>query len=691
MIKRILFLTLCILSAQLFTVRAQEDPLKIKRKEFKKQEYGFKDAWMDIKDGNYYFRRGSGSYREARECYLKAYGYNQENAELNYMIGKCYLSTDNKYEAVNYIQKAYNLKPGVSFDIHLMLGLAYHQKLEFDKAIEEYNSFINSLPPKKRPAYQSQVDLYIQHCKNGTILADKPERVVINNLGKSINSIYDEYGPVLTKDGATMYFTSRRQFARRSNKSILDDKYFEDIYVSDNINNEWTRARRLDKKVLGRTNNTNDAVIGLSPDQQSLYIYKGKERNGDIYVSTLKKGEWSKPKPLSKFNSKYRETSFCLSSDESTLYFISGNTKKGYGGTDIYVSHKNQKGKWGKPENAGNVINTYFDELGVSLGENDSVLYFSSQGHNSIGGFDVFKSKISNVGLWSKPENLGYPINTPNDDLFYVQPKDSKIAYYSSNRESGFGGIDIYKIIYLGAAKDMIMPDVEDLIAGAKRPYDNIYFMPTVKITVDTTILMRGFITDSENSKPVIAKLEIIDRDKSQVIATAISDETGNYSVRIPEPKSYGVEIVAKGYLLYLDMVDLSHTTFDEVVVKNFALERVEVGAKVVLQNIYFEFGKSTLKPESYASLNNVVSLLESNETVRIEISGHTDNVGSLKANTKLSTDRAKAVVDYLISKGIRPDRLEYKGYAFTQPIAPNNTEAGRAQNRRVEFKVLSK
>jgi outer membrane protein OmpA-like peptidoglycan-associated protein len=691
MTKRILIPILFLLMMPFIFADAQVNPLKIKRKEFKKQEYGFKEAWENVKDGNYYFSLGLGSYREARESYLMANGYNPENPELNYMIGRCYLFTDNKYESIKYIRKAYDLKPGVSFDIHLMLAMAYHQILEFDKAIEEYNYFISNLDPKKKDDYKADVDSYIQQCKNGKLLTEEPRRVVINNLGKGINSVFDEYGPVLSSDGEEIYFTTRRKFSKKSEKSILDDKYFEDIYQSDFIKDTWSRARRLDKKITGKTNTTNTAVVGLSPDKQKLYIYKGKEKGGDLYVSTLKKGAWAKPKSLSKFNTRDRDASMCISSDESTLYFISGSKKKGYGGTDIYVSRKNSKGRWQKPENAGNVLNTFSDELGLSLGNKDSILYFSSKGHNSMGGYDVFQSTLSNVGLWSKPVNLGYPINTPNDDVFYVELPDLKTAFYSSNRESGVGGMDIYKIIFLGAEKDMITGEVDDLLAGARIPWDNIYFTPLAKLSSDTTILMRGFINDSENQKPIIAKIEIIDRESSKIAATAISDSTGNYSVKLPETKQYGVEIIARDYMLYLDVVDLSNKTYDEVVVKNFLLERVEVGAKVVLKNIYFEFGKSALKPESFASLDNVVKLLESNETLRVEISGHTDNVGSLKSNTSLSTDRAKAVVDYLVGKGIESRRLEYKGYAFSQPIAPNTTEDGRAQNRRVEFKILSK
>lgn len=672
-------------------VEAQVNPVKIKRKEFKKQDYGFKDAWMAIKEGNYYYSRGLGSYRQAREYYLKAYGYNQENAELNYMIGRCYLYSDNKFESIKYIQKAYELDPNVHFDIHLMLGMAYHQILEFDKAIEEYNYFINEVPPKLRDDYRSRIDLYIQQCKNGKILAADPRRVVINNLGKKVNSVFDDYGPVIDDEASVMYFTSRRKYEKRSEKSAIDDKYYEDIYVSEMAGGDWTMAERLDKKITRKDNTTNVAVIGLSPDMQKLYIYRGNDNNGDLYVSTKKNGEWSSPRSLSKFNSRDREVSMCISSDESTLYFVSSNTKEGYGGNDIYISRKNAKGKWGKPENAGNVVNTFFDEIGVSLGPNDSVLYFSSKGHNSMGGYDVFKSSLSDVGLWSKPVSLGYPINTPNDDIFYVEVPGGKAAYYSSNRESGLGGMDIYKIIFLGSEKEMKVGDAEDLFAGAREPYDHIYFRPPVKLQVDTSLLIRGFINDSENQKPVVAKIELIDRDKSMVVATAISDSTGNYSIRVPEAKNYGVEIIATGYLLYLDVVDLSTRTYDEVVVKNFLLDRVEVGARVVLQNIYFESGKSTLKSESHASLDNVVKLMQNNPTLRIEISGHTDNTGTLRTNKKLSTDRAKAVVDYLVSKGITVDRLEYKGYAFSMPIAPNDTAEGRAKNRRVEFKVLSK
>ncbi len=679
-----------LISVSFVDIYAKSKPLKIKRKEFKKEQTGFKDAWYSIKDARYFYRLGQASYTDAREEYLKAYKYNSENAELNYMIGRCYLFSDHKNEAIKYFEKAFSINPKVNFDIHLMLAMAYHQVYEFDKAIGEYNLFMTNLRPGKKDEYQMEVNRAIQQCENGKVLLLDPKRVVILNPGDAINSIYDDYGPVVSSDGSKMYFTSRRSANKRSKRSILDNKYYEDIYYSTAKDDEWYRAVRLDKKISGKTNRTNIAVVGLSPDNQKLYIYKGKENNGDLYECTWDKNSWSRPKSISKINTNYHDVSMCVSSTGSTLYFVSSNKKKSYGGTDIFYCTKNSRGKWDKPKNIGNVINTFYDEIGVSLSANDSVLYFSSKGHNSMGGYDVFKSTLSNVGLWSQPVNLGYPINTPNDDVFYQESKDGRTAYYSSNREKGLGGMDIFKIVYLGVEKPIKAADIINPLAGLTAPY-NIYLFPSEKVAIDTSLILRGFINDSESKKPVIAKIELVDREISQIAATAISDSTGNYSMKIQSAKSYGVEIVARGYLLYLDVVDLSHRTYGDVVVKNFLLDRVEVGAKVILKNIYFETGKATLKKESTIGLDNIIQLLQSNETLRIEVSGHTDNVGGLAANKKLSTNRAKAVVDYLVKKGIAADRLTYKGYAYSQPVTSNKTAKGRAQNRRVEFKVLSK
>jgi outer membrane protein OmpA-like peptidoglycan-associated protein len=202
---------------------------------------------------------------------------------------------------------------------------------------------------------------------------------------------------------------------------------------------------------------------------------------------------------------------------------------------------------------------------------------------------------------------------------------------------------------------------------------------------------MKGTITDSQTGHPVFAKMDIIDAEISRIVATTTSDSTGSYFIRIPKPKRYGIEIVARNYMLNLDVIDLTSESYHREILRDFSLEPIEIGASMILKNIFFEFGKSTLKPESYIQLDNVALLMQSTPGLRIEISGHTDNVGSAKANQKLSEDRSKAVVDYLVSRGIEINRLEYKGYGLSQPVASNNTAEGRSQNRRVEFKIIGK
>jgi outer membrane protein OmpA-like peptidoglycan-associated protein/tetratricopeptide (TPR) repeat protein len=665
---------------------------KIKKSEFKIINTGFKDAWKAIRLGNKYFDEGPGTYRDARKAYLKAYRYNPNNAELNYMIGVCFIYSDDKFESIKYLKKSYKIKPNVTPDIRFMLGRAYHMVLDFDNAILEYTEYRNNLPPKVLVLKSGLIDKLITQCRNGKDLVSDPVRVVISNPGKNINSEYDDYNPIISKDESLMFFTSRRMAAEKSRRNPIDNKFYEDIYVSQKKINEWGTAKRFDKKINKNKNKQNNAAVGVSADNKVLYTYRGKSKSGDLFKSVYKNGKWTKPHSLpGRINSKDRETALCFSSDEKTMYFVSSNKKTSLGGMDIYLCKKDYSGKWGNPENIGSMINTAFDEVAVSISANDSTLFFSSSGHKTMGGYDIFSTTKSETGLWSKPENIGYPINTPDDDVFFVLTPDNKTAYYSTIRENGLGGKDIFRVIYLGAEKQMIMSDEGTLVKGLQKPPDNIFFREPERLAVDTSLVMKGMITDSENQKPVIAKMEIIDVDASKIVATAISDASGNYKVKIPAPKAYGVEIIAKNYLLYLDAIDLSKESGDEIIIRNFMMERVEVGAKVILKNIFFEFGKSTLKSESFAELNNVIKLLQNNETLRIEISGHTDNIGTYKYNKKLSEDRAKAVVDYLIKKGITPDRLTYKGYAYDQPVAPNTTEAGRAQNRRVEFKVLSK
>lgn len=685
----ILILLFSLAFGQVFAQKAK-DEVKVKRSEFKTDKSeGFLDAWLNIQEADELFAQGIGTYNLARDLYLSAHQYNGENPELNYLIGICYLYTDDKYQAVNYLRKAYEKKPNISPEINYLLGRAYHLVLEFDKATEQYNAFKKSLKPQEVATRGDFIDKLIIECKNGKDIITERKRLIISNLGDSINSAYDDYFSIFASNDSVMYFTSRRPESPKSKRNPYDNKFFENVYFSSVNGGGWSAAKPLSKKVNSKHN---DAAVGISGDASELFVYRGEEKGGEIYVSDLKKGEWKSPgKWTSKFSSDQSESSVFFTKSGDTVYFISANKELSLGGKDILMSVKNIKGNWTKPTNLSSLINTKYDEEGIFLTPDGRTLYFSSRGHNTMGGFDVFKSEMRQDGTWSDPVNMGYPVNTPDDELFFCLSANGKAAYLSTIREGGVGAKDIYKLVFLGSEKELLLANEDILIAGLPDDKKTGFFSLPESLPIDSFYYLKGKVLNKANNEPVAAKIEFVDTQESKVIATAISNESGEYQAKFEQAKTYGVEVVARDYLFFLDAVDMSAATTDEPFIRDFLLEKVEVGTKVVLENIYFETNKATLTAASYPQLNQVVTFLQNNETIKLEISGHTDNVGSLKANLKLSEDRAKAVVDYLSGNGVDRSRLEAKGYAFNQPIAPNDTPEGREKNRRVEFKVISK
>lgn len=666
--------------------------LKIRKKEFKTaDEEGLKAAWFNLQEGDRYFEKGRGTYPQARDYYLLAHQYNSDHPVLNFKIGLCYLFTDDKYEAIKYLRKAFDQAPKLHPDMNFYLARANHLVLEFDKAIEFYKKHRDYLVETGQADKVDAIDKYIAECGHGKNIVAGPVRVIITNLGDSINSAWDDYLPLLTQNDSVMVFTSRRSTGARDKRNPYDNLFYEDIYRSEVDGNNWTGAEFLQKNLLSPGN---DAAVGFSPMGDQLFIYRGGKNGGDLYVSKFnaKKGKWKSPGPMpGKFNSKQAEGSIFFTTTGDTAYFISANEELTNGGKDIFIAIKNSKGKWMDPRNLGSIINTSYDEEGLYITPSGEEIYFSSKGHNSMGGFDVFHSIKQNDGTWSDPRNLGYPVNTPDDEIFYSLSRDGKHAYYTANREGGKGARDIYKLVFLGSEKELLLHSEDDLIAGLDDLAKKGFFTTPEPFAIDSFLYLTGRVLDSKTNEPVLAKMQFIDLEKSEITATAVTTETGDYRVKFSSPQQYGIEIVAKDYLFFLDVIDMRNAVSEEPVVRDFLLDKVEVGTKVVLENIYFETNKATLKPDSYKQLNQVVEFLKSNPSIRLEISGHTDNVGSLKVNTKLSEDRAKSVVDYLVAAGIEAARLESKGYAFTQPVAPNDTVEGREKNRRVEFKVLSK
>lgn len=673
------------------TLWAQEN-VKISRGDFKTGiDIGFKEAWNSIKQGDKNYKEGKGTYDIARDHYLFANQYNSENPQLNYKLGVCYLFTDDKYRAIDYFLKAYTLDPEVSRNINYLLGQSYQLVLEFDKAIRHYNMHMDAIPPDVKIEYEEVLIKRIQECENGRKLVMNPMRVILKNLGDPINSKYDDYNPLFAFGDTTLFLTSRRPF-EKSKRNDIDNKYNEDIYSSSISDGIFNPARRLDNPF---NSPNNDALVAITPDGNGAIVYKGHIDGGQIEISEYdqEKMKWSKPKGIKgKIASKQGETSAAFSPDMTELYFVSKNKNLSLGGKDILVSELNEKGKWSDPVNIGNSINTPYDEEGVFLTPDGLHLYFASEGHNSMGGFDIFHSEKLADGSWSDPVNLGYPVNTPDDELFYITDQTGSLGYYSTIREGGMGSKDIYKVIYLGSEKELIFKTTDQLVAGPGPLKTGFLSIPAVH-TLDATFALRGVVMDTIGEhEPVGARLIFTDPSTGRMETSVLSDSiTGQYNASLPEPKVYGVEIIAPGYLYFLDILDLSLENSDQIVARDFYLQQVEVGIKVVLDQIYFQTGKAVLMPESNDELDQVFRFLENNPGMKLEISGHTDNTGSLRINQRLSRERAKAVVDYLVKRGISPEMLISQGFADSQPVASNDTADGRQQNRRVEFKVISK
>lgn len=498
--------------------------------------------------------------------------------------------------------------------------------------------------------------------KNDTIKVNDTLKVVITNPGKEINSAFPDYAPVVSADGELLIFTSRRPVTDKEKEKNKASK--ENIYSSTykKSKNKWTKATMLDENVNepGRHN----SAIAISNDGQHMLLYRDDVTgNGDIFESTLHGKVWSVPVKLPEpVNSPDHESSASYSPDGKTIYFVSDRAG-GHGGLDIWKCTMNEDSTWGKAKNLGTMINTSSDEEGVFMHPDGKTLYFSSKGHKSTGGYDIFKSVFSN-NKWSEPVNLGSFINTPEDDVYFVLTADGITGYYSSIKKSGIGENDIYIINFIRTEKEL----------------------------GPALTLLKGTITDEITGDSLEATIVIKDLEKNEEVTTIYSNsETGKYLVSLPSGKNYGISVNSTGYLFHSENVNIPLSTGYQEIIKDVQLKKIEIGKSITLNNIFYDFDKSTLRSESISELDRMVLLMTENPTIKIELSSHTDNVGSDEYNLSLSQDRAQSVVDYLITKGINKDRLVAKGYGESKPIATNDTDDGRQQNRRTEFKITSK
>jgi outer membrane protein OmpA-like peptidoglycan-associated protein/tetratricopeptide (TPR) repeat protein len=631
-------LVLSVLLSVMFA-QAQYDPSRIDKKAVE----AYNKALEKAQDAR---------YKDAIEFLQEAIRRDGRYIEAYLSLAGVYGQIKNYQQSVDYYEKAFQLDSNYTSDYRLSYSINLAGLGQFEKALSSVNALLSrdDLAETTRKAamyrsktYQFALDFAKAHAQDNYVFSPQ-------NLGDGVNSAESEYFPSLPITGNEMIFT------RRING------FNEDFFGSIKKGGVWEKAVRL----TGSINTPlNEGAQSISQDGNWLVFTACNRKDGfgscDLYISYLTNSGWSEALNLgNRINSENWESQPCLSPDKRDLYFAS-NRPGGFGGTDIYVAHPQANGRWSDPENLGPEINTVGDESSPFIHADNQTLYFTSTGLQGYGEEDIFLTRKNAEGKWTKPENLGYPINTISHEGTLFIEADGKTAYYASDRSDSRGGLDIYSF--------ELRPDI--------RP--------------SKTLWIKGQVYDKKTKLGLPSTVELIDLATRQTLSKVQTDETGNYLITLAVGKDYAFNVNRKGYLFYSDNYSLKDKSPDSTYENNIPLQPIEVNAAVVLKNVFFDFNKFELKNESQVEMDKLFQLLQENPSVKIQVEGHTDNIGKAADNLKLSENRAKSVVRYLVNKGIAPSRLVAKGFGATRPVADNKTEAGRARNRRTEAKVIAR
>ncbi|NJN26526.1 MAG: OmpA family protein [Cyclobacteriaceae bacterium] len=629
----------------------------------------------------------------ANEQYVQAAELDPENLEANYMAGRTYLETNSKANASKYLLRVYNIDPNYKFNILYLIGQGYQYGLQFEKAMDYYNQYLLQMQQNTKKSgedftQEKDVKRRIFECQNGIEYVNTPRDYIIENLGPTINSEWDDFAPVVTADETFMAFTTRRQDGNTNADVFEDNLYYEDVFYSDKNGGKWSYAKNIGPPINIMYHSSN---LAISADGSELYLYKS-QNGGDIFLSTKNpNGSWSEPVALnSNINSTFSENSVSISPDGNTLYFSSDRPiSADKTDLDIYYSKKDRKGEWGAAKNLGEVINTPFDEDGPFIDYDGKTLYFSSKGHKGMGGYDIYKSVYDEANdTWSEPINLGYPMNSPDNDVYFVSTRDGQRGYYASAKADGLGFTDIYHI----RLADLEAPPkkVEAKKVEPTEPEKPIVVEPVKEEKIPVTLVLKT--VDAQTNSPLDVDVSITSANSNTPVAVLKVNE-GFYQAQFENESALQYNIVAQrpGYMyknVRIDVPPMSNKAGK--IAKQISLDKIQVGYSQVIRNIYFDFGTARLKSTSNPELDKLLQVLEENPRYIIEIAGHTDNIGGKDFNLWLSKRRAQAIVDYMVRKGQSEGRFLVEGYGEERPLASNDDEEmGRELNRRVEFRVL--
>jgi len=594
-------------------------------------------------------------------------------------------------QAMIFFKEAVKKDP-IFIEPHIMLAQLYSERRQLDEALIEMKTAIDINPDFYPNNFYYYAELLIRRARyeeaeaslnsflkyetgsedtrNRAILAlescafaknaiKNPVPFDPKNLGPGVNSAAPEYYPGITADQKRLLYTRLVENGKGGQ---------EDFFLSNFENDIWQASN----PILEINTEFNEGAPTFSPDGMIL-IFTACELHGewapgrtglghcDLFFSQRQGNSWSQAVNLGeKVNSFFWESQPSYASDGRTVYFVRGRKgKNGIDEQDIWVSKLAEDRSWGKPEKLKGKVNTPYTEESVMIHPDGKTLYFSSDGHPGMGGLDIFVSKLGANGEWGEPLNLGYPINTCNDENSLLVSASGEIAFFASDREGGFGDLDLYSFE---------LPQ-------------NVRPIPVS--------FCKGKVYDKSSLKRLEAHFELIDLETGNVVVESYSDPSnGEFLVCLPEGKEYALNVNRPGYLFYsANFIPIN--VGNEGYSLDVPLQKIKAGSSIVLNNVFFDTDKSELKPSSKVELNKLVSFLNDNPALKVELGGHTDNIGSDESNLILSEKRASAVVAYLIDNRVPANRLVAKGYGETKPLDSNETETGRAKNRRTEFTIL--
>lgn len=615
-------------------------------------------------------KKAQKQYSKAKE-YVRARDFNKalnaldkaledQSDFINAVLLRASIQFDQKeYEqAEKGFQQATQLAPDYDNFAWFQLGVTQWKLKKFDSAATQMSRFLQG--KIRQASLRSEAEQYLRNASFAAKATENPVRFDPQPLSSAINtSDADETLPVPTADGSTLIYT--RRYQRQ-----------EDLYFSQKENGEWQPGQ----PIPGVNTPMNEGAQSISADGKTI-VFTVCNRRGDfgscdLYISENRDGQWTRPENMGPvINSPSWESQPALSSDGRLMYFAS-DRNGGQGKRDIWFSQRQKNGAWTAPKNLGATINTGLNDQAPFIHPDGLSLYFMSDGHPGMGGSDLFLTRKIKNEEWQQPQNLGFPINTEANEGAISISLDGQTAYFTS-----------------------------DQLKEGARDNDLYTFEMPPEIRPKPVTYVKAKVVEQGNSRPLIANVELTDLNTGQLFANTVTDRDGTFLICLPSGNNYALNVEKKGYAFYSEnfaledglqveepfLIEVALIPIPKVVVREEAPE--ESSEPIVLKNVFFETGSAQLLDASQQELDRLYRLLTDNPDMRIQINGHTDNVGEEENNQVLSENRAKAVFDYLLEKGIAEERLAYKGFGENEPIASNDSEEGRQQNRRTEFVIL--